>query len=114
MHDHVPTRLPGRLVEAWQNTPTKWYPLPVAAGALLLIVIQYRKRSTSREVVLDEHGHEVIKLKGPWHVRPSPLSLVAHRPCADLAARPHSYLRFTSLARSPSATSLASGATSTL
>ncbi|RPD59497.1 phosphatidylserine decarboxylase [Lentinus tigrinus ALCF2SS1-6] len=63
---HIP--LYRRLVEAWQNTPTKWYPLPVAAGALLLIVIQYRKRSTAREVVVDEDGHEVIKLKGPWHV----------------------------------------------
>ncbi|KAI0735768.1 phosphatidylserine decarboxylase [Earliella scabrosa] len=63
---HIP--LYRRLVEAWQNTPTKWYPLPVAAGALLLIVLQYRKRSTSREVVVDEDGHEVIKLKGPWHV----------------------------------------------
>ncbi|KAI0691246.1 phosphatidylserine decarboxylase [Cerioporus squamosus] len=63
---HVP--LYRRLVEAWQNTPTKWYPLPVAAGALLLIVIQYRRKSTAREVVVDEHGHEVVKLKGPWHV----------------------------------------------
>ncbi|KAI0762502.1 phosphatidylserine decarboxylase [Fomes fomentarius] len=63
---HIP--LYRRLVEAWQNTPTKWYPLPVAAGALLLIVLQYRKRSTAREVVVDEHGHEVIRLKGPWHV----------------------------------------------
>ncbi|KAI0665352.1 phosphatidylserine decarboxylase-domain-containing protein [Trametes maxima] len=48
--------------------PTQWYPLPLAAGALLLVVLQYRKRSTSREVVVDEHGHEVEKLKGPWHV----------------------------------------------
>ncbi|KAI0668589.1 phosphatidylserine decarboxylase [Trametes maxima] len=57
-----------RLADAWRNTPTKWYPLPLAAGALLLVVLQYRKRSTSREVVVDEHGHEVVKLKGPWHV----------------------------------------------
>ncbi|KAI0757522.1 phosphatidylserine decarboxylase [Daedaleopsis nitida] len=63
-------RLPlyKRLVQAWQNTPTKWYPLPVAAGALLLIVLQYRKRSTAREVVVDEHGNEIVRLKGPWHV----------------------------------------------
>ncbi|KAH9939649.1 phosphatidylserine decarboxylase [Epithele typhae] len=64
------TRAPlyKRLFDAWQNTPTKWYPLPVAAGALLLVIIQYRRKSTAREVVVDEHGHEVIKLKGPWHV----------------------------------------------
>ncbi|KAI0825300.1 phosphatidylserine decarboxylase [Trametes gibbosa] len=57
-----------RLVDAWKNTPTKWYPLPVAAGALLLVIIQYRRKSATKEVVLDEHGHEVVRLKGPWHV----------------------------------------------
>ncbi|KAI0324349.1 phosphatidylserine decarboxylase [Cubamyces sp. BRFM 1775] len=58
----------GRLADAWRNTPTKWYPLPFAAGALLLLLLQYRKRSTSKEVVVDEHGNEVVRLKGPWHV----------------------------------------------
>ncbi|THG94853.1 hypothetical protein EW026_g6693 [Hermanssonia centrifuga] len=57
-----------RLANAWKHTPTKWYPLPVAVGALLLIVIQYRKRLGEREVYVDEEGHEVVKLKGPWHV----------------------------------------------
>ncbi|KAI8983296.1 phosphatidylserine decarboxylase [Trametes punicea] len=57
-----------RLADAWRNTPTKWYPLPVAVGALLLIVLQYRRKSTSRDVVVDEHGNEVVRLKGPWHV----------------------------------------------
>ncbi|OSD05725.1 phosphatidylserine decarboxylase [Trametes coccinea BRFM310] len=57
-----------RLADAWRNTPTKWYPLPVAAGAFLLIVLQYRRKSATQEVVLDEHGHEVVRLKGPWHV----------------------------------------------
>ncbi|KAI0761148.1 phosphatidylserine decarboxylase [Trametes elegans] len=57
-----------RLADAWQNTPTMWYPLPLAAGAILLLILQYRKKSAQKEVVLDEHGHEVIRLKGPWHV----------------------------------------------
>ncbi|KAI0369878.1 phosphatidylserine decarboxylase [Pilatotrama ljubarskyi] len=57
-----------RLARAWRETPTKWYPLPVAAGALLLILIQYRRKSASQEVVVDEHGNEVLRLKGPWHV----------------------------------------------
>ncbi|KAJ3551061.1 hypothetical protein NM688_g4942 [Phlebia brevispora] len=57
-----------RLANVWRYTPTKWYPLPVAVGALLLIVIQYRKRYGEREVVVDEEGREVVKLKGPWHV----------------------------------------------
>lgn len=58
-----------RLANAWTQTPTKWYPLPIAVGALLLVVIQYRKRLGEREVYVDEDGHEVVKLKGPWHVR---------------------------------------------
>jgi phosphatidylserine decarboxylase len=57
-------------MNAWIQTPTKWYPLPLAVGALLLVAIQYRKKSkrARNEVVVDENGLEVIKLKGPWHV----------------------------------------------
>jgi phosphatidylserine decarboxylase len=38
---------------------------------LLLVAIQYRKKSrrARKEVDVDEDGLEVIKLKGPWHVR---------------------------------------------
>ncbi|KAJ7585156.1 phosphatidylserine decarboxylase 1 [Mycena floridula] len=58
-----------RVVEAWTKTPTKWYPLPLAVGALLLVAIQYRKKSKrSKEVHLDEDGMEIIKLRGPWQV----------------------------------------------
>ncbi|TFY53210.1 hypothetical protein EVJ58_g9576 [Rhodofomes roseus] len=50
-------------------TPTKWYPLPVAVGALLLIVLQYRRtRRSEKEVHVDEDGQGVVKLKGPWQV----------------------------------------------
>jgi phosphatidylserine decarboxylase len=58
-------------MNAWTETPTKWYPLPLAVGALLLVAIQYRKkvRGSRKEVELDENGMEVIRLKGPWHVR---------------------------------------------
>ncbi|KAI0078547.1 phosphatidylserine decarboxylase [Panus rudis PR-1116 ss-1] len=63
------TPLHKRLGRAWSETPTKWYPLPLAAGALLLIILQYRKRASAEpEVHLDEDGHEVVKLKGPWQV----------------------------------------------
>lgn len=72
---HVPgssliTLFTGRLINAWTETPTKWYPLPLAVGALLLVAIQYRKKSQrARKVVdVDEDGMEVIKLKGPWQV----------------------------------------------
>jgi len=61
---------PEQFVAAWTRTPTKWYPLPLAVGALLLVMIQYRKKAAraEREVDVDEEGHEVIKLKGPWQV----------------------------------------------
>lgn len=62
-----------KLINAWTQTPTKWYPLPIAVGALLLVAIQYRKKSArSKEVQVDEHGLEVVRLKGPWHVSRSP------------------------------------------
>ncbi|KAJ3475889.1 hypothetical protein NLI96_g11529 [Meripilus lineatus] len=57
-----------RLVKAWTETPTKWYPLPIAVGAFLLVIMQYRKRRAEREVQVDEHGREILRLKGPWHV----------------------------------------------
>jgi hypothetical protein len=60
----------GRLLNAWSQTPTKWYPLPLAVGALLLVVLQYRKKlsRTKKEVDADEEGRDVIRLKGPWQV----------------------------------------------
>jgi phosphatidylserine decarboxylase len=59
-----------KLIAAWTNTPTKWYPLPLAVGALLLVAIQYRHKlaRAEKEVHLDDEGQEVIKLKGPWQV----------------------------------------------
>lgn len=66
---------PGKLLEAWTQTPTKWYPLPLAVGAVLLVGIQYRHKlaKSEKEVQVDDEGKEIIKLKGPWHVRPRPL-----------------------------------------
>ncbi|KAG5652830.1 hypothetical protein H0H81_003454 [Sphagnurus paluster] len=59
-----------KLINAWTETPTKWYPLPLAVGALLLVAIQYRKKvkQARKEVHVDEDGMEVIRLKGPWQV----------------------------------------------
>ena len=78
-----------RLARAWAETPTKWYPLPLAVGALLLIVMQYRKRIPPKEVHVDEEGREIVRLKGPWQVRTLTfpflyffLSLVTH--CAQV------------------------------
>jgi len=62
--------VPGKLIHAWTDTPTKWYPLPLAVGAILLVAIQYRKKvkRAQQEVEVNDDGLEVIKLKGPWHV----------------------------------------------
>jgi hypothetical protein len=57
-----------RLSSAWRHTPMKWNPLPWFVGALLLVLIQYRRHRLEKEVHVDEDGHEVIKLKGPWQV----------------------------------------------
>jgi hypothetical protein len=61
---------PDKLVNAWKGTPTKWYPIPIAVGALLLVAIRYRKKSirVQKEVQVDKDGREVIKLRGPWQV----------------------------------------------
>lgn len=62
----------GKLLAAWSQTPTKWYPLPLAVGAILLVAIQYRHKlaRSEKEVHVNDEGQEVIKLKGPWQVRP--------------------------------------------
>ncbi|KAH9990494.1 phosphatidylserine decarboxylase-domain-containing protein [Russula vinacea] len=57
-----------RLSSAWRHTPMKWNPLAWFVGALLLVLIQYRRHRLEKEVHVDEDGHEVIKLKGPWQV----------------------------------------------
>jgi phosphatidylserine decarboxylase len=79
----------GRLINAWTETPTKWYPLPLAVGALLLVALQYRKKSLrARKMVdVDEDGREVIKLKGPWQVRIA--SLTASSPPTSSCILPH-------------------------
>ncbi|KAF7324823.1 Phosphatidylserine decarboxylase proenzyme 1, mitochondrial [Mycena kentingensis (nom. inval.)] len=56
-----------KLLNAWNETPVTWYPIPIAVGALVLVAIQYRKK-TRKEVHVDEDGNEVIRLKGPWQV----------------------------------------------
>ena len=64
-------RIPGRVINAWTQTPTTWYPIPIAVGAILLVVIQYRRTRrahSSPQVDVDQDGVEVIKLKGPWQV----------------------------------------------
>jgi phosphatidylserine decarboxylase len=63
----------GRLAHAWNSTPIKWYPIPIALGALVLVGVQYRKQ------LRDGHGMKVqqqdmdgavvdVRGGGPWQV----------------------------------------------
>ncbi|KAJ7139016.1 phosphatidylserine decarboxylase 1 [Mycena epipterygia] len=56
-----------KIINAWTETPTKWYPIPIAVGALVLVALQYRKK-TRKEVHVDADGNEIIRLKGPWQI----------------------------------------------
>ncbi|KAJ7430055.1 phosphatidylserine decarboxylase 1 [Mycena galericulata] len=60
-----------KIINAWTETPVTWYPIPIAVGALVLVAVQYRKR-TRKEVHVDADGNEVIRLKDP---RPRALPL---------------------------------------
>ncbi|CAE6441199.1 hypothetical protein ACGC1H_003681 [Rhizoctonia solani] len=62
-----------RLRDAWQNTPTKWYPLPIGVGAVLLAVIHYRHQHTlatsvAEPGVLYTGAGDAVRVSGPWQV----------------------------------------------
>ncbi|KAE9405169.1 phosphatidylserine decarboxylase [Gymnopus androsaceus JB14] len=48
-----------RVINAWTQTPTKWYPIPIAVGAILLVVIQYRRT---------RRAYSSPQVDGPWQV----------------------------------------------
>ncbi|CAK5262171.1 unnamed protein product [Mycena citricolor] len=56
-----------KVINAWNETPVKWYPIPIAVGALVLVAVQYRRKAR-KEVHVDEDGHDIVRLKGPWQV----------------------------------------------
>ncbi|KAF8603760.1 phosphatidylserine decarboxylase [Ceratobasidium sp. AG-I] len=62
-----------RLRDAWKNTPTKWYPLPIGVGAVLLAVIQFRKQNPGLitghgEGILYTGAGDAVRISGPWQV----------------------------------------------
>lgn len=69
--------LTGRMASAWKDTPTKWYPIPIALGAAVLLAVQYRKSSPRISSVNDrievtgdgEQGAHVQVKSGPWQFR---------------------------------------------
>lgn len=58
-----------RLANAWYDTPTKWYPLHIGVGSLLLVSLHWRKR---RQQALEDaeagDDNAPVRLKGPWQV----------------------------------------------
>ncbi|KAG1857046.1 phosphatidylserine decarboxylase-domain-containing protein [Suillus subluteus] len=52
-----------RIMLAWTKTPTKWYPLPLAVGAILLVVIQYRKKVARAENEVHVHVIGALPLR---------------------------------------------------
>ncbi|KAG8744177.1 phosphatidylserine decarboxylase 1 [Ceratobasidium sp. 414] len=64
-----------RLRDAWKNTPTKWYPLPVGVGAVLLAVIHYRRQHSGMlQSGMGDPGlvytgaGDAVRVTGPWQV----------------------------------------------
>lgn len=57
-----------KLSRAWK-TPTKWYPIPIALGALVLVAVQWRKQKRE-EPLVETQGPDgaVVRAEGPWQV----------------------------------------------
>ena len=66
----------GRLVNAWYDTPTKWYPLHIGVGSLLLVSLHWRKRRQQalEDAEAAQNDQPSVRIKGPWqvsiHLRP--------------------------------------------
>ncbi|KAL0087088.1 phosphatidylserine decarboxylase-domain-containing protein [Phycomyces blakesleeanus] len=57
----------GRLVEGWNSTEVKWYPIPVGLGFAVIGYIQYR-RVLERETRLNSDNDRKYIATGPWQV----------------------------------------------
>jgi len=67
----------ARLSHAWNSTPTKWYPIPVALGAAVLLAVQYKRSpfafgAKEDQAVVESEGEGGARVKmkssGPWQV----------------------------------------------
>lgn len=54
-------------MNAWYETPTKWYPLHIGVGSLLLVSLHWRKRRQER-INNAEAGEPDVRIQGPWQV----------------------------------------------
>jgi hypothetical protein len=70
----------ARLSHAWNSTPTKWYPIPIALGAAVLLAVQYKRSpfafgAKEDQAVVESEGEGGARVKmkssGPWQVSAS-------------------------------------------
>ena len=59
--------LTTRLADSWNNTETKWYPIPVALGLSVIGFIQYRKVREREEQETHQQQKKYVA-SGPWQV----------------------------------------------
>jgi hypothetical protein len=65
-------------VNAWYDTPTKWYPLHIGVGSLLLLTLQWRKRRQQSLEEAEASGElPAARIKGPWQVSHPPRTLAS-------------------------------------
>lgn len=64
-----------RLKNSWQETPVKWFPIPVSLGIAVLVVLNFYKGRSWEQDSIDSKGkstavvpEDEIKIKGPWQV----------------------------------------------
>ncbi|KAI8377012.1 phosphatidylserine decarboxylase-domain-containing protein [Blakeslea trispora] len=60
--------LMSRLVDSWNNTETKWYPIPVALGLSVIGFIQYRRVRERTEQETEQQRQKKYVASGPWQV----------------------------------------------
>lgn len=69
--------LTARLSHAWNSTPTRWYPIPIALGAAVLVALQYKRSpfaygAKEDQAVVESEGEGGARVKmkssGPWQV----------------------------------------------
>lgn len=56
----------ARLRKRWQETPTKWSPIPVSLGAAVLVVLTFYKQASEKGKEPLPEGS--VKVQGPWQV----------------------------------------------
>lgn len=72
--EHQGSSYKQKLSRSWFGTQTKWYPIPILLGAVVLVGVQARRNYNAEQngkgvgtKIVDENG-QVVKMQGPWTV----------------------------------------------